>query len=60
MPRFVCGEGSEERLAEEIPGCKLTRLPNVGRLVPEEAPETLVNLVIEFDSASVVDDRVKQ
>jgi pimeloyl-ACP methyl ester carboxylesterase len=41
-----------ERLAEEIPGCRIARLPNVGRLVPEESPETLINLVLEFDGAS--------
>jgi pimeloyl-ACP methyl ester carboxylesterase len=40
-----------ERLAEEIPGCRIAKLPNVGRLVPEEAPEALVNLVLEFDGA---------
>jgi pimeloyl-ACP methyl ester carboxylesterase len=41
-----------ERLAEEIPGCRIARLPNVGRLVPEESPETLINLVLDFDGAS--------
>jgi len=41
-----------ERLAEEIPGCRLVRLPAVGRLVPEESPETLINLVLDFDGAS--------
>jgi haloalkane dehalogenase len=54
------GKTAPERLAEEIPGCRLTRLPEVGRLVPEESPETLINLVLEFDGASVVDDRVGQ
>ena len=41
-----------ERLAEEIPGCRLARLPTVGRLVPEESPEALINLVLDFDGAS--------
>ena len=41
-----------ERLAEEIPGCRIARLPSVGRLVPEESPETLINLVLDFDGAS--------
>jgi pimeloyl-ACP methyl ester carboxylesterase len=41
-----------ERLATDIPGARLVRLPDVGRLVPEESPETLVNLVLEFEAAS--------
>ena len=60
LPVRYDGRTAPERLAEEIPGCKLTRLPNVGRLVPEEAPETLVNLVIEFDTQTALDDRVNQ
>jgi len=56
-PRYD-GRTAPERLAEEIPGCKLTRLPDVGRLVPEEAPDVLTKLVLEFDNAAVVDDRV--
>jgi pimeloyl-ACP methyl ester carboxylesterase len=55
--RFLPPHGRDkpapERLAEEIPGCRLVRLPAVGRLVPEEAPESLINLVLEFDGASV-------
>jgi pimeloyl-ACP methyl ester carboxylesterase len=54
---FLPAHGRErpapERLAAEIPGSKLVKLPGVGRLVPEEAPEALVNLVLEFDAASV-------
>lgn len=42
-----------ERLAKEIPGSKIVKLPDIGRLVPEEAPDALVNLVLEFDGASV-------
>jgi pimeloyl-ACP methyl ester carboxylesterase len=45
-------KAAPERLAEEIPGCRIARLPNVGRLVPEESPETLISLVLEFDGAS--------
>jgi haloalkane dehalogenase len=60
LPARYDGRTAPERLAEEIPGCKLTRLPNVGRLVPEEAPETLVNLVIEFDNTTAVDERINQ
>jgi pimeloyl-ACP methyl ester carboxylesterase len=37
-----------ERLAETIPGSRLVRLPGMGRLVPEEAPETVVSLLLEF------------
>jgi len=58
LPPRYDGRTAPERLAEEIPGCKLTRLPDVGRLVPEEAPDVLTNLVLEFDNAAVVDDRV--
>jgi pimeloyl-ACP methyl ester carboxylesterase len=46
-------KAAPERLAEEIPGCRIARLPNVGRLVAEESPETLINLVLDFDGASV-------
>jgi pimeloyl-ACP methyl ester carboxylesterase len=60
LPPRYDGRTAPERLAEEIPGCKLTRLPNVGRLLPEEAPETVVSLIMEFDSAGVVDERVNQ
>ena len=37
-----------ERLANAIPTSTLVRLPAVARLVPEEAPDRLVELVIEF------------
>lgn len=57
LPSRYDGRTAPERLAEEIPGAKLTRLPNVGRLVPEEAPEAVVNLVMEFDTAGVADER---
>ncbi|MEO7458240.1 MAG: alpha/beta hydrolase [Gemmatimonadaceae bacterium] len=37
-----------DRLADTIPGARLVHLPGVGRLVPEEAPETIVSLLLEF------------
>lgn len=37
-----------DRLAEAIPGTRLVRLPGVGRLVPEEAPDTLATLILDF------------
>jgi pimeloyl-ACP methyl ester carboxylesterase len=37
-----------DRLADTIPGSRLVHLPGVGRLIPEEAPETLVSLLLEF------------
>jgi pimeloyl-ACP methyl ester carboxylesterase len=47
-PRFA------DRLAETIPGSRLVRLPGVGRLVPEEVPETVVSLLLEFIGAAVI------
>jgi pimeloyl-ACP methyl ester carboxylesterase len=41
-----------DRLADTIPGSRLVRLPGTGRLVPEEAPETLANMVLEFVGAA--------
>ncbi len=41
-----------ERVADTIPGSRLVRLPGTGRLVPEEAPETLANMVLEFVGAA--------
>ena len=43
-----------ETLADTIPGSRLVRLPGTGRLVPEEAPETLANMILEFVGASGV------
>lgn len=47
-PRFP------DRLADAIPGSRLVRLPGVGRLVPEEAPETVVSVLLEFIGAAVL------
>lgn len=41
-----------ERLADTIPGSRLVRLPGTGRLVPEEAPDTIANMILEFVGAS--------
>jgi pimeloyl-ACP methyl ester carboxylesterase len=45
-----------ERLADVIPGSRLVRLPGVGRLVPEEVPETVVSLLLEFIGAAALQD----
>ena len=52
LPTHGREPAAPERLAQEIPGAQLVRLPDVGRLVPEESPETLVKLVLEFEAAS--------
>src|ERR1700761_3515740 len=41
-----------DRLADTIPGSRLVRLPGTGRLVPEEAPDTLTNILLEFVGAA--------
>lgn len=43
-----------DRLSAAIPGSRLVHLPGVGRLVPEEAPDTLVSLLLEFIGAAVL------
>jgi pimeloyl-ACP methyl ester carboxylesterase len=43
-----------DRLADTIPGARLVHLPGVGRLVPEEAPETVVSLLLEFIGAAAM------
>ena len=40
--------GIAERLREAIPDSSVVRLPRVARLVPEEDPETLARLIVEF------------
>jgi pimeloyl-ACP methyl ester carboxylesterase len=37
-----------ERLQGAIPGSVLVKLPGVARLVPEESPETLAQLIDEL------------
>lgn len=41
-----------DRLADTIPGSRLVRLPGTGRLVPEEAADTLTNILLEFVGAA--------
>ena len=41
-----------DRVADTIPGGRLVRLPRCGRLVPEEASETLANMILEFVGAA--------
>ena len=41
-----------DRLADLIPGSRLVRLPSVARLVPEEAPDALANIILEFVGAA--------
>ncbi|MHB0950241.1 MAG: alpha/beta fold hydrolase [Gemmatimonadaceae bacterium] len=36
-----------DRLCDTIPGSRLVRLPGVGHLVPEEAPDSLAGLILE-------------
>ncbi len=43
-----------EKLSASIPGSKLVRLPATGRLVPEEAPETVVSQLLEFIGATAL------
>jgi pimeloyl-ACP methyl ester carboxylesterase len=48
---FVSPKVGEE-LADTIPGSRLVRLPGTGRLVPEEAPDTIANMILEFVGAA--------
>ena len=43
-----------DRLADTIPGSRLVRLPGCGRLVPEEAPDSLGGMILEFVGAAGV------
>ena len=43
-----------DRLIDVIPGSRLVRLPGSGRLVPEEAPETVSALLLEFIGATTL------
>jgi pimeloyl-ACP methyl ester carboxylesterase len=40
--------GLPERLQSAVPGSVLIRLPGVARLVPEEVPETLSRILLEW------------
>jgi len=37
-----------DRISEAIPDSRLVRIPGVGRLVPEEAPQALTKMVLDF------------
>jgi pimeloyl-ACP methyl ester carboxylesterase len=41
-----------DRLASTVPGSRLIRLPAAGRLVPEEAPDALASMILEFVGAA--------
>lgn len=43
-----------DRLADTIPASRLVRLPGIGRLVPEEAPDAVVALLLEFIGAEAL------
>jgi pimeloyl-ACP methyl ester carboxylesterase len=43
-----------DKLADTLPGSRLVRLPRAARLVPEEAPDTLASMILEFVGASAM------
>jgi pimeloyl-ACP methyl ester carboxylesterase len=43
-----------ERLAGAMPGARLIRIPTAARLVPEDAPAALTNIILEFIGAASV------
>lgn len=43
-----------DRLAGTMPGARLIRIPGAGRLVPEDAPATLSNIILESIGAAAV------
>jgi len=45
------GKNPGEKLANTIGGSRLVRLPTAGRLVPEDNPEMLANLILDFIGA---------
>jgi pimeloyl-ACP methyl ester carboxylesterase len=53
LDRFVTSRQAE-RLASTLPGGRLQKLPAVGRLVPEEAPEALAQMILEFVGAATL------
>jgi len=42
-----------EKLATELPGCRVVNFPDAARLVPEEAPDELADLIASFVSPYV-------
>jgi len=47
------GPGVAQRLSSEIPNCRVVSMPGVGRLIPEEAPEELADLIATFVSPHI-------
>jgi len=47
------GPGVSQRLSTEIPDCRVVTMPDVGRLVPEEAPHELSELIATFVSPHI-------
>jgi pimeloyl-ACP methyl ester carboxylesterase len=43
-----------DHLADTLPGSRLVHLPRVARLVPEEAPDTLASMILEFIGAAAM------
>ncbi len=43
-----------ERLASTMPGARLIRIPTAARLVPEDAPAAMTNIILEFIGAASV------
>ncbi|MDQ6717832.1 MAG: alpha/beta hydrolase, partial [Gemmatimonadota bacterium] len=43
-----CDAKLPDKLANTIPSARLVKLPGVGRLVPEESPEHLTELILDF------------
>jgi pimeloyl-ACP methyl ester carboxylesterase len=50
------------RLAAAIPKASLTRVPGVARLIPEEAPDFLAKLLLDFigESSAISGDRLEE
>jgi len=48
-----------DRLADTIPGSRLVRLPGTGRLSPEESPDALASLILEFVGAAALVTRAE-
>lgn len=47
------GPGVAQRLSSEIPDCRVVSMAEVGRLVPEEAPDELAELIAGFVSPHI-------
>jgi pimeloyl-ACP methyl ester carboxylesterase len=47
------GPGVSQRLSAEIPDCRVVTMPDVGRLVPEESPDELAELIATFVSPHI-------